>query len=87
MTWRCRVCGHKTTADEQPASCPHCGQPGTELSADDPRPEPQPPEYPTGRERLQPRIRMPQRGERQGERVPRPGRKRSEDPAKPIRWA
>lgn len=84
MTWRCRVCGHKTAADEQPASCPHCGQPGTELSAEDPRPEPRPPDFPS--ERLQPRIRMPRRGEHERN-APQPGRKRTEEPGKPIRWA
>ena len=53
MVWRCNVCSHKTQSNEPPASCPHCGQPGTEMSAEDtPGDQKTPPQQPVGDARL-----------------------------------
>lgn len=84
MVWRCNVCSHKTQSNEPPASCPHCGQPGTEMSAEDtPGEQPSPPQNPVDNGRLAPGLRL-----RTGIRRIRPAVERpSVSQDQPVFWA
>lgn len=83
MVWRCNVCSHKTQSIEPPASCPHCGQPGTEMSAEDnPQDQPSPPQNPVDSQ-VMPGLRL-----RTGIRRIRPAVERpSESVDLPVFWA